>query len=76
MGTMTLRLSRSEKARVARLAKRRKVTRSELVRETLALLEDGSPRSALDDLQDLVGAVKNGPRDLSTNPKHMKGFGR
>jgi hypothetical protein len=22
------------------------------------------------------GIVKQGPRDLATNPKHMKGFGR
>ena len=24
----------------------------------------------------IVGAVKGGPKDLSTNPKHMEGFGR
>ncbi|TWT73845.1 hypothetical protein Pla123a_37390 [Posidoniimonas polymericola] len=24
----------------------------------------------------LVGCIKDGPNDLSTNPKHMEGFGR
>ena len=24
----------------------------------------------------VIGCVKGGPRDMSTNPKHMEGFGR
>ncbi len=24
----------------------------------------------------MIGAIKNGPRDLSTNKKHFRGFGR
>ncbi len=76
MPVMTIRLSRRESARVATLAKKRKVTRSELMRQALSHLDDAGERSALDDLEDLVGIIKNGPRDLATNPKHMKGFGR
>ena len=74
--TMTIRLSREESARVATLAQKRKMTRSDLVRAALRLLEESQERSALDDLSDLVGVVKGAPRDLATNPKHMKGFGK
>ncbi|MHB8876137.1 MAG: ribbon-helix-helix domain-containing protein [Myxococcaceae bacterium] len=76
MPIMTLRLSRRESARVATLAKRRKVTRSELVRQAISQMDKAEKRTALDDLADLVGVIRDGPRDLATNPKHMKGFGR
>ena len=76
MPVMTIRLSRRESAKVASLAKKRKVTRSEVVRQAIAQLETGTAKSALDDLKDLVGLIKDGPTDLATNPKHMKGFGR
>jgi|CXWL01.1.fsa_nt_gi predicted transcriptional regulator len=76
MAVMTVRLSRRESARVATMAKKRKMTRSELVRQALAQLDAGENRSALDDLAELVGVVREGPRDLATNPKHLSGFGR
>ncbi|MEY2429805.1 MAG: hypothetical protein QOJ40_2690, partial [Verrucomicrobiota bacterium] len=28
-----------------------------------------------DRMKDVCGILKGGPRDLSTNPKHMEGFG-
>ncbi|MBI3184310.1 MAG: ribbon-helix-helix protein, CopG family [Myxococcales bacterium] len=73
---MTIRLSGAESARIATLAKKRKVSRSELVRQALAALERGERKSALDDWREVVGMVEEGPRDLATNPKHLKGFGR
>ena len=76
MPIMTIRLTRSESARIARLAKQRKVTRSKLVRDAIARLEEAEPGSVWDDWKDIAGIVKGGPRDLATNPKHMKGFGR
>ena len=76
MPVMTIRLSHRESARVATLASKRKVTRSELVRQALAELERREKKTALDDLKDLVGVIKDGPVDLATNPKHLKGFGR
>lgn len=76
MAVMTVRLSRRESARVASLAKKRKVTRSELVRQALAQLEAAEPRNALDDLAELVGVVRQAPRDLATHPKHLSGFGK
>ena len=75
MPVITIRLSRKESARVARLAKQRKVTKSRLVRDALAALPDAEPRSAYDDWKHVIGIVE-GPPDLSTNPKYMKGFGR
>ena len=32
--------------------------------------------SALDRMQDGAGMIRSGHRDLATNPRHMKGFGR
>jgi Arc/MetJ-type ribon-helix-helix transcriptional regulator len=75
MPIMTIRLTRKESARVARLAKRRRVSRSEVVRQGIEALE-GAEKSALDAWRDAVGIVKTGPRDLATNRKHLKGFGR
>lgn len=38
----------------------------------------GSERSLFDVLQDrgLIGFMHEGPTDLSTNPRHMEGFGQ
>lgn len=73
MPIMTIRLSRKESARVGRLAKARKVSRSEVVRQGIEALE---ARSALEAWRSAVGVITDGPRDLSSNRKHLKGFGR
>ena len=36
---------------------------------------DSSKPSAYELAKDLAGCVEGGPTDLSTNPKHMEGFG-
>jgi hypothetical protein len=61
-------------------AKRRQTTKSELVRmalEKFLIVEKPKPRpgSALELAGDLVGCAR-GPRDLSTNPKYIEGFGQ
>jgi Arc/MetJ-type ribon-helix-helix transcriptional regulator len=76
MPIMTIRLSRKESARVGRLAKKRRVSRSEVVRQSIQALEAEDTRTALDAWRDVVGIIKGGPTDLSTNPRHMKGYGR
>ena len=40
--------------------------------------EEAQPGSFLDAVSDLAGSVDDSgaPRDLSTNPKHMEGYGR
>jgi hypothetical protein len=52
-------------------------TESEIVRRGLQLVaqEERQRRSALDLAGRSVGRFKNGPRDLSTNRKHLAGFG-
>ncbi|OFW25945.1 MAG: hypothetical protein A3H97_12495 [Acidobacteria bacterium RIFCSPLOWO2_02_FULL_65_29] len=52
-------------------------TESELVRRGLRLVaaEESQPRSALELAGPSVGKFKKGPKDLSTNRKHLDGFG-
>lgn len=52
-------------------------TESELVRRGLQLVaeEEGRRRSALELAGRSVGRFKKGPKDLSTNRKHLEGFG-
>jgi hypothetical protein len=52
-------------------------TESEIVRRGLKLVaeEEGRQRSALDLAGRSVGRFKKGPRDLSTNKKHLEGLG-
>ena len=76
MAIMTIRLSRKESARVARLAKKRKISRSEVMRQGITALERSVEVSAYDVWNDVVGVAQGGPRDLATNPKHLKGYGR
>lgn len=59
------------------LARSRRTTRSELVREAIeALAKAGGRRPSVTALAaDLVGSV-DGPTDLSTNRKHLAGYGK
>ena len=56
-------------------ARRKSTTRASVVREALAEYVVRRRPSALDLAGDLVGRL-NGPGDLSTNKKHLKGFGK
>jgi Arc/MetJ-type ribon-helix-helix transcriptional regulator len=77
MKTLTVKLPPALEARLEALVRKRKQSKSELVREAIARLVDerGAPGgSVLDLIGDLVG-MESGPTDLSTNPKHMRGYG-
>ena len=52
-------------------------TESDIVRRGLYLVaqETGKNPSALDLAAPSAGRFKKGPRDLSTNKKHLEGFG-
>ena len=59
------------------------LTRSELVREALARVEDVGrgrhqprPGSALEAWADAVAVVDDAPADLSTDPRHLAGLGK
>ena len=79
MKTITVKVEDSLHTQLTALAKWRKTTRSILIREALRTCLEGNTElkasSSLALAQDLAGCVK-GPRDLSTNPAHMKIFGR
>jgi predicted DNA-binding protein len=66
-------------ARLTALARRRGRPKSALAREAIELfinahLKESEP-SVLDLVRDLRG-IADGPKDLSTNKKYMRGFGR
>ena len=78
--TLSIRVSKTMKLKLQAAAKKKGVSPSELLRRALMMIiEDkeqlGSP-SCYDLAKDVVGSCKGpGPRDLSSDPKHMKGFG-
>lgn len=79
MKTLTLKLDEALYARVDAVARRRKTTRSAVIRDALAAWVEppngGKAGSALDLAKDLAGCV-SGPADLSTRKAHLLGFGR
>ena len=78
MESLTIKLPRPLSARVTRLAKRRRVSRSALVREALELLtaDEGKGETFVDRISQYVGAGDDVPADILTNPKYLKGYGR
>lgn len=75
-----MKLTPEQKARIKRLVRAEGTTAKEAV---LRLVDAGlderaqtpRPGSFLDGIEHIVGSV-SGPGDLSTNPDHMRGFGR
>ena len=57
-------------------SKRANRPKSAVVREILQQRKQSRPRSALDMAADLCGCAQSGVRDLASNKKHPKGFGR
>ena len=78
MTTITCKIPDKLSAHLEAAARQRRVSKSQIVREALEDKTSRSPRSitptAYDLVKHLCGRVR-GPKDLSTNPKHMKGFG-
>jgi predicted DNA-binding protein len=77
--TISLKLPDELLAQLASEARARRVTKSQLVRESLARALQEQPSasqvSCYDLARDLAGAVKGLPKDLADNPKYMRGFG-
>jgi len=71
------RLGEDDRVVLERLKRSTGRTESEIMRRGLRLVaeEEGRRRSALDLAGRSVGRFKKGPRDLSTNRKHLEGFG-
>ena len=77
---ITVRVPQALTARLCNLSRATGTTESKLVREALEnyLGHSGAKRSAYDLAEEagIIGSVRNAPRDLSTNPRHLKGFGK
>lgn len=81
MNTMTIKLPLQLDQAVLAASKRAHLSKSELVRRALAAYVSQRPAgtppaSALERAGDLVGCFAGGPKDLSSNPLHMDGFGQ
>jgi hypothetical protein len=71
------RLGKEDRVALEELKEATGQTESEIVRRGLQLVaqEERRRRSALELAGQSVGRFKKGPRDLSTNRKHLEGFG-
>ncbi|MEO8351893.1 MAG: ribbon-helix-helix protein, CopG family [Chthoniobacteraceae bacterium] len=83
MSVLTCKLPSALDGRLAELAKRRGVPKSVLVREAIEakIAEEAAaprrrPANLLEALGDSVGSIASGKRDLASNKKHLRGFGR
>lgn len=83
MNVLTCKLPSALDGRLAEVAKRRGVPKSVLVREAIEakIAEEAAaprrrPANLLEALGDSVGSIASGKRDLASNKKHLRGFGR
>jgi predicted DNA-binding protein len=72
------RLGKEERAALEELKETTGRTESEIVRRGLQLVvqEERRKRSALELAGRSVGRFRKGPADLSTNRRHLEGFGK
>jgi predicted transcriptional regulator len=76
MKTLTVKINDTLDRWLKSEARRLGRTKSEIAREALIQQRNGEKQASLHDcMKDVCGIFKGGPRDLSTNPKHMEGFG-
>ncbi len=74
MRTISLKIPDALDKELDTMAKQRNVTRSEVLREAISSLSKQRERSAADLAGELVGSLR-GATDLSTDAKHMRGYG-
>lgn len=77
---ITVRVPQALTARLRNRSRAQGTTESELVREALEnyLEHSRKERSAYDLAEEagIIGSARRAPKDLSTNPRHLKGFGK
>jgi len=77
--TISLKLPQDLLTLVEKEAKARRVTKSQLVRETLEKALGEKSRAGMvscyDRARDLAGSIEGLPQDLAENPRYMEGFG-
>ena len=75
MRPISIKLTKELEQLLDELARARGVSRSAVVREALqAYAASPTADSVTASAGELVGSL-DGPRDLSSNPKHLRGFG-
>jgi hypothetical protein len=76
--TISLKIPAAVGAKLQSAAARKRVSKSEYVRTTLisALNAEEVKPSVFELIQDLAGSVSSGKKDVATNPKYMKGYGK
>jgi len=74
MKTITVKLPEALASWLSRRAKQLGRPQSDVVRDALERARSGAAVSCHDLMADVCGSV-TGPKDLSTNPKHMAGLG-
>lgn len=74
MRSVSVRLPAEVDEMLTEVARRRRTSRSAVVRDALEALSRSGPKTVAALAGDLVGCVE-GPGDLSTNPKYMDDFG-
>ncbi len=83
MSTLTIEISDDVAARLEAASRRQSVPPSRIVQESLNQslpmikheAKDGEP-SLSEKMTGLIGCFDSGAGDLSTNPKHLEGFGQ
>ena len=79
-GRITVRIPQALTERLRTRSRAKGTTESELVREALEtyLGKTKEARSAYDlaEAAGIIGTGRSAPKDLSTNPRHMRGFGK
>jgi hypothetical protein len=75
MKTVTVKLPEPLAAWLARRARELGRPQSDIVREALQRASDGDSGASCHDVFADVCGIVNGPKDLSTNPRHLAGFG-
>jgi Arc/MetJ-type ribon-helix-helix transcriptional regulator len=79
MKTISLKLPENLDMKLGRIARQRKQSKSEIVREALEQFLNGGRRSGAVTVAELAGDLlgsAEGPSDLATNPKYMEGYGK
>ena len=79
MKTLTVRLPETLIAEIEAESRRRRLSKSDIVRERLNVATETPPNTALNDIADLIGSVDGLPEDLSARKKHYleaTGYGR
>jgi hypothetical protein len=76
MKTLTVRLPEALVAQIEAESRRRKLSKSDVVRQRLSQVEEPGRPASLDAIADIIGSVDGLPRDLSARTKsYLKSTG-